>query len=522
MRIAIFMRNVGYVRNFEWVIRRLASAGHVVLLYFDHEKKAVDRMQESSDKVAQEHLEVLTRDHPKIKHHNFHGALSKPRTIFNVAARRIRLIQDYARYLDPEFVDAHKLRERAALFLRPSVRRIVDFFGKLTLSRRLMVGVLATLDRLIPPRADVIEFYKKTRPKLVMVTPLFGHGSSQVDYFKAASALGIRSCLPVASWDNLTSKGAVQCDPGLVLVWNDAQKKEAIELQRMPADRVQVTGAHSYEHWFTWEPSMDREAFQTKVGLATDRDFVVFLGSSRFISEDEVPVVLRWARALRESTNPVLAKVGILIRPHPQNFGNWMDIDLSDIGNAVIYPRGGANPVGRDAKSEYFDTMYHCQAVVGVNTSGMIEASILGKPVHTVLFEEMAATQSGTLHFQHLSGEDTGLLRVARNLDEHTKMLGHSLVDPSEDQQRSKAFVERFVWPKSLGDETPVDAYVRAIGSQLQSPSPSRSLKWLPLIWLGRIAASPLLLIYLREYLRLTARRRERRRAIESAKAQTP
>ena len=186
MRIAIFMRSVGYVRNFEWVIRRLATSGHVILLYFDQEKKAADRMQESSDRVAQEHLEVLTRDHPQIKHHNFHGRLSKARTILTVAARRIRLIQDYVRYLDPEFADAHKLRERAALFLRPRVRRAVDLFGRLTWSRRLLVGLLATLDRLIPPRADVIEFYKKTRPTLVMVTPLFDYGSSQVDYFKGS------------------------------------------------------------------------------------------------------------------------------------------------------------------------------------------------------------------------------------------------------------------------------------------------------------------------------------------------
>ena len=262
---------------------------------------------------------------------------------------------------------------------------------------------------------------------------------------------------------------------------------------------------------------MDRAVFQAKVGLVADRDFVVFLGSSRFIAEDEVPVVLRWAKALRECANLELAQIGILIRPHPQNYGKWMDIDLSDIGNAVIYPRGGANPVGRDAKSEYFDTMYHCKAVVGVNTSGMIEASILGKPVHTVLFEEMAATQSGTLHFQHLSDEDTGLLRVARNLDEHIDMLSRSLADPSEDRRRSKAFVERFVWPKSLGTKTPVEASVGAIRKQLQSPSPSRGLEWLPLIWLGRILASPLLLIYVREH-----RRRERRRAIELAKAQTP
>ncbi len=119
MRIVFFMRNVGYLRNFEWVIRRMAENGHSIRLLFDHEKKADDRMQQSSDKVAQEHLEVLKADHPKIGDRLLNGAYTKPRSILSIAARRIRLMQDYIRYLDPEFVNAHMLRERAALFLRP-------------------------------------------------------------------------------------------------------------------------------------------------------------------------------------------------------------------------------------------------------------------------------------------------------------------------------------------------------------------------------------------------------------------
>lgn len=519
MRIAFFMRNVGYIRNFEWVVRKLAQNGHSILIYFDHEKKAVDRMQESSDKVAEEHMAVLQRDHPKIKYANLRGAYAKPKAVTHVAARRIRLILDYIRYLDPEFVEAHKLRERAALFLRPGVRRLVDRIGRWRWSRAMMTGFLRTLDRLIPPRQDVMDFLEKSKPKLVMVTPLFGHGSSQVDYFKACRALGIRSSLPVASWDNLTSKGAVQCDPDSILVWNDAQREEAIHLQHMPADRVHVTGAHTYEHWFDWKPTTDRAAFAETAGLDPTKDFIVYLGSSRFIAEQEVPVTLRWAKAIRDSKDPRLAGIGILIRPHPQNYGDWMETDLSDIGNAVVYPRGGANPVGREAKSVYFDTMFHCKAVVGVNTSGMIEAAILSKPVHTVLFEEMAGTQGGTLHFQHLSEDGTGLLRVAKDLDEHTKLLAGSIADPSEDERRSRTFVERFVWPKSLGELDPVETFTKVITTQLHGPAPSRGRVWMPLIWVGRIFAAPLLLLYRREHRERTARGKERRRRIEAAKA---
>jgi hypothetical protein len=520
MRIVFIMRNVGYLRNFEWVIRRLAERGHSIRLLFDHEKRADDRMQESSDKVAQAHLDVLVQDHPKIGHRLLNGVYTKPRTLQSIAARRLRLIQDYLRYLDPEFANAHKLRERAALFLRPRTRRIVDVVGRWRWSKALAVRFLSTLDSLIPPRDDVVDLIKrKVKADLLMVTPLFGHGSAQVDYFKACTTLGVRSCLPVASWDNLTSKGVVQCQPDRILVWNAAQKKEAVKLQRMPKNKVVVTGAHCYEHWFTWEPSTEKEAFLERVGLDRSRDYVLFLGSSRFIAEDEVPVVIRWMKALRQSSNPEVANIGILIRPHPQNYGAWMEADLTEIGNAVVYPRGSANPVSRDAKSVYFDTMYHCSAVVGVNTSAMIEAAILGKPVHTVLFEEMAGTQEGTLHFHHLSDESGGLLRVAHDLDEHVELLGRSLADPSEDEKRSKDFVDHFVWPKDLQIDSMVDCFADAIEAQLRAPAPSRGRKWLPLVWIGRVVASPLLLIYRPEYRLIEARRRERRRAVDEAKA---
>ena len=513
IRIVFFLRSVGHLRNFEWVVRRLAERGHFVRLCFDRIKVTEAFEQQGSDRAAQEQLEILMNEHPKlIKYRQFDKTHFKPNNLLSVAARRLQLMLDYLRYLDPPFVNAHPLRARAGRYLRLSVRQVIQMIGRWTWSRSMMTGLLASLRWLIPPRGYVVNLVRREAADLVMVTPLFGFGEGQVDYIKACSSLGIRSCVPVASWDNLTSKGIAHCSPGSVLVWNEAQKREAVELLGMPAKKIVVTGAHSYEHWFGWKPSTDKAAFMEKVGLDSDHDYVVFLCSSSFIAEEERPVVMRWAKALRQSGRPELANIGILIRPHPYNQRSWADVDLGEIGNAVVFPREGANPVGREAKSDYFDTMYHCRALVGVNTSAMIEASILGKPVHSVLFDEVADTQSGTLHFQYLSDENGGLSRVARDLDQHVELLSRSLADPLEDERRSKAFVERFVWPKALGIGSMVDCFVDAVEAQVKAPAPRRGRMWLPLVWAGRLSASPLLLIYLPEYLRVAAQQREMRR----------
>jgi hypothetical protein len=248
-----------------------------------------------------------------------------------------------------------------------------------------------------------------------------------------------------------------------VLVWNEPQKREAIELHGLPSDSVIVTGAHTYDHWFDWQPASTAPDFKRKVGLDPDHPYVLFLGSSGFIAPNEDRIVLRWAEALRNSGDEQLEKIGILIRPHPQNAACWQKTDLSHLGNISVYPRGGANAVGSGAKSEYYDSMFHCALVVGINTSGMIEAGILGKSVYTVLFDESAETQEGTLHFHHLTSVSGGLLHVAHDLPQHVAMLSSALCRPiGENDPRSSAFVAGFVRPPDL-KQPPTEVFVGAI-----------------------------------------------------------
>jgi hypothetical protein len=97
--------------------------------------------------------------------------------------------------------------------------------------------------------------------------------------------------------------------------------------------------------------------------------------------------------------------------------------------------------------------MYHAAAVVGINTSAMIESAIVGRPVHTIRTSEFTDTQSGTLHFQYLLPENGGFLRVATTLDEHVAQLARSLAEPERAAAELSLFVSQFVRP--LGLERP-------------------------------------------------------------------
>jgi hypothetical protein len=488
MRIVFFMRNFWYVRNFEAIIRELAARGHNVMIVFDNKKL------ELAEKAGRAYLDTMCAQIDNITY----DYLIPPnpfKSLQAFASRTVRLHQDYMRYLGPALRNAVKTRERAGIFLGPLARLTLNAIGRNQRLSRAWRRTLSRLDDLIPAPSYIMAFLHSAKPDVILVTPLFSHGSYQADYFKASKQLGIPSCLPVASWDNLTSKGLVHASPDRVLVWNEAQRQEAVELQGIASKSVVTTGAHSFDHWFAWKPSTTRREFLSTIGLSPDEPYILYLGSSFFIAGHESAIVLNWASALRKSQDPLLRKVGILIRPHPQNIASWSKIDVSVLGNAVIYPRLGANPVGHDARSEYYDSIYHSRIVFGINTSGMIEAGILGKPVHTVLFEEMQATQEGLPHFHHLSAPEGGLLHISQTLTEHLAKLGAALRTESEVDVRSQTFVRRFVRPPELA-KTPTKYCADVIEELAAGRAPVRKRASLRTALLQTTAA-PLLLLML-------------------------
>jgi hypothetical protein len=264
--------------------------------------------------------------------------------------------------------------------------------------------------------------------------------------------MGIPVVAAIASWDNLTNKGHMRVRPDLVTVWNEHQKAEAVSYHGVPAERVAVTGAQLFDRWFDRQPNQSREQFCRMVGLPVDRPMVLYTGSSVFIarSEVEAPFVRRWIAALRQSGDATLRDAAILIRPHPFNCEAWETADFSDLGPVSVWPRQRYTPSSEEARNSLFDSLFYSAAVVGVNTSAMVEAAILGRPVLSVLAPEFAATQEGTLHFHYLLPENGGFLRVAQSIEQHVGQLSEVLRTPEVTREQTARFVSNFIRPHGL------------------------------------------------------------------------
>ena len=439
MKIFFSMRHPGTLRNFGSTIRELAARGHDIHLSFVMQDRLGDGRL----------LWELTDDYPTVTYSEL--TRKTPYRYWLGLARGVRLWADYLRYRAPDYRDAVKLRERAETRLPGSVAWLSQLpLVDSATGRRLLWKLLLWVEQAIPTDRWVNGLIAAQKPDVVLVTPLVDLGSDQVDYVKSAHARGIRTGLCVHSWDNLTNKGLIRLLPDRVYLWNEFQKREAVEMHGMPAAHVLVTGAPVYDQWFNREPSTTREEFCKKVRLPVDRPFILYLCSSGFIAPNEAAFTDRWVRALRASTDTRVREAAVLVRPHPENVQPWQKYDLAEFDDVVVWPLGGANPVDDASKNDFHDSLFHSAMVVGVNTSAQIEAGVVGRPVFTVQSEEHAGTQEGTLHFHYLLEAGGGLAQNARGFDEHVDQLGRAFAGRFEEGTERQGFLEAFVRPKGL------------------------------------------------------------------------
>jgi hypothetical protein len=444
MKILFVLLHPGHTRFYLGTIKLLVERGHQVHLGFNH-SQFPDRQKDINADID---LTGLSKGYQSITY----DTAPIREDIWHLFAWGIRTVQDYLRYFNPIYENSPKLKGRIEEQIPTVIRSIVSNLignGRNYNRIKTLMKLLKFLETVIPDAKQINQFIKQVNPDVLLVSPLVDFGSYQVDYIKNAKHLGIINALCVGSWDNLTNKGLIRVEPDKVIVWNEIQKDEAINLHEIDPSRVVVTGAQVFDDWFVRKPSTTYEEFCKAVGLDYRKPFVLYLCSSPFIaSKKEVNFVEEWIKSTRNSPYENLNQVGILIRPHPIITKQWENADFSRYGNVAIWPRKGAMAISDDAKTEFFDSIYHCKATIGINTSALIEAGIIGRPVYTILAPEFYDTQEGTIHFHYLV--KGGLLHISKDFKEHFEQLGQALKENTEIPARLNEFIRNFIRPKGI------------------------------------------------------------------------
>jgi hypothetical protein len=437
LRILFFLHSLVYLRFFDPVLRELLERGHDVHLLFerdDHDANEEIWLAEMArrPRFSWSHTQAL-------RHH-----------VWRPYSVRLRKAADALRFFSPPFSASGYLFSRAE-------HRAPRWFRTLVRPRPMRsrwalaaIGrVLHALDAAIPSSGALEREIASHRPDVFVLCPHLMPGMRNSDYLKATRALGIRSVLCVASWDNLSSKQRIREQADRVLVWNEVQEDEAVRLHGVPRERLVITGAQPFDQWFVRTPR-PREEFCGRVGLDPARPYLLYLGGTLFPAARTEP---EWAHDWLEEVrrDPRLRGVGVLFRPHPLRGAEWAEFPFEDENVVVWPPLHSEMPLSEESRADFFDSIHHSVGVFGLNTSAMIESAVVGRSVHTMFVPTFAASQRDVFHFDYLLRVGGGLVRVAEDWDELREQLAQALDGADhEAEARRRRFLEAFVRPHGL------------------------------------------------------------------------
>ena len=428
-KILFVFHNVYFYRYFDGVVRSLRARGHQVSI-------AVDLKMMSSrytDRALQKCVEETGCDTEPI-------IFPRGRSKYGAV---LRDIIGYANYFRPD----HPSPTWAATWKRvlKNAHKFINLpFVDGLLKRASVREYLRSIERDWPPDPRVAARLENGPPDVIVACPFIWALSADVDYVKVAAQLGIPTVVAVASWDHLGGKGLFPMLPDVTLVWNEEMARDGTDLQDIPANKLVMTGAPPFDFWFNAEANLDRSTFLNQASLASDRPYIVFLGSSKPIAGLNDPgVVKKIVEVLRASEDT--KDIQILVRPYPSRSFVWNDFHAP---NTRIWPRDGEWPDVDGARQNLFDTLYHSLAVIGINTTAMLEACVIGKPCLAIMTEEFKSAQTERAHFQQvLRG---GFLEIAEYYQAVVPILQNLLSGKDTKIQARKDFSHSFFRPHGL------------------------------------------------------------------------
>lgn len=430
MKILFVINNVYFFRYLDGVVRSLRTKGHDVVVAANFTRLSegyTDRALQNCVKESGCQTEpiILPQGNSML------GAV-------------LRDIIGYANYFRPGH-PSPTWAARWKRFLPPIAQSIIKFpLTNRLLRSHVLRNLLRNIERKLVPDSRVVRKLENDPPDVLVACPFIWTLSADADYVKAAARMNIPTVVAVGSWDHLAGKGLFPLIPDVTLVWNEEMALEGIGIQDIPADKIVVTGAPPFDFWFEAEPTIERTSFVEQVGLNDEKPYIIYLCSSKPIAgEDEPRVVKEIAEVLNRNNGT--KGVQILVRPYPSRAYLWRGFDFP---NVCVWPREGEWPDTDQARQNLFNSIYHSMAVVGINTTAMLEASVLGKPCIAIMTQEFRGSQVERAHFQQILRG--GFLETAGSIIEVQRILDDLLNGIDKKAVIRKEFVKNFLRPRGL------------------------------------------------------------------------
>lgn len=353
-----------------------------------------------------------------------------------------RIIHDVSVYFQKGHPCPH-LSKRIISIMPPFMRFLVDFkVVQYLLGAKKTRKVFRAIELLIPPDPMASKWLAFNRPDLVLVSPyIFQDSEAEFEFLKASRQKKVLSAMLLASWDNLNIKGTFKQKPKRTFLWNETLASDAKRLHDIPRASIVVTGAPTFDYLFKSEPTKTKDEFFEELGIPSGKKYLLYLCSSAQIAGDETGYMISILEAMKknEDTKDII----FVARPHPRNVKIFENFNHPDI---IVYPRNGENPIDLDAHKNYTNSLDYAIAVMGVNTSGFLDAVIRGKPCLSYISEQYEKTQKNIGHFRYLV--EANIINMSFELNNFVSNLANLVNGVDSLQENRESFINSFLRPR--------------------------------------------------------------------------
>ena len=455
-------------RHYYFILEKLLKSGEIVLVY----------SKKSSSKIAIQELGKLEAKYPNLM------VLDEiiPQVIANKFRKltEFRYIHDIYRYADPVFKGKINLIERIrdGKYATSFNQKLFNILSKSRISRTIEKIIYYLKEAAIPTPFHYKDIISTFKPDLIIFSKMTLPGCQLVDAVKFAKQEGIKTVLAVASWDNLTNKGYIKICPDNVFVWNKFQKAEAIALHDVPANKLKVIGAPTFDSNYLFDHVTTGRALRKILNWKPEEIVILYLSSSRSIIDDEAEFIQNWIKKIRNSHLAKIKDAHIIIRPHPTRLNEFAELEATHFDDALLSNRLS---ILTGKETTLNDELSLSNICVGINTTAMIDASIFNKPTSIFLpnnDKRFSKGTSQTLHFEHLVHSGGGLVTVSTSLDDHLEQILQLTTNEKAIQKfrrKAEIFLTQFIRPKGITSNV-TDIFIENLRNIIEGPSPQISL----------------------------------------------
>lgn len=345
-----------------------------------------------------------------------------------------------------------KTNADARIVRNVSYQKVSNFLGTLLGRRGLMTLYQSYVVGLVP-KYFIHSLFDHYRPALVMSTAAHLPEAWPLTYF--ARQRGIKTVTNILSWDNTTTKPAVDPACDYTAVWSDEMAGEFARHYPFIKTQLYVTGTPLFDMYSDKCLLESREAFLKSVGLRPDLPYVLYTTNTPSATTDEHIIVKQYWDRLGKSR--LAGSIGLLVRLHPkQKPGPYRS--LLELEGVAITMAGTPHVSGQDRwiptqadMHLLLNSMVHAGVSVNIASTMTLESFALDIPTINVALRSSEDVKNPTVMWSfdmfHTSDHyrailENGAVDLARSIDELVAMTVKALENGHERKAAMQATLE--------------------------------------------------------------------------------